>query len=287
MSPQKPNRRPQTGGKVLRPVRTNAGIEAAYRKRLERIVENLHRSTLWWIRAEYRKRPPAIAQDATPFEWMRRVVGKLRDRWVRSIEEAAPKLADYFAQATQNRVDADLKKILRDGGFSIKWQETAGMRDVRAALIAENVALIKSIPSQFFDRVEGIISRGYASGFDLKTVTDELQHAFGLSRKRAAFIASDQASKLSSQLSARRSIDAGLFTAIWKHSHAGKKPRPSHLNIMDGQEFDLREGLFDPDPKVRKKVLPGFLPRCRCTHRVVVPFGNARKAQAERPAYKR
>ena len=158
------------------------------------------------------------------------------------------------------------------------------MRDIRAASIQGNVSLIKSIPSRYFDSVEEIISRGYASGFDLKSVTDELEKTFRLSRKRAAFIARDQGSKLSSQLSARRAIDSGLHMAIWKHSHAGVTPRYTHLHIMNGQEFDLREGLFDPDPRVNKKILPGTEINCRCIARIIVPFGNARKAQAERPA---
>jgi SPP1 gp7 family putative phage head morphogenesis protein len=235
------------------------------------MMASIHRSVIYWLRAEYRKHPPAIAQDASPFEWMRRIIAKLRNRWMKQIEEAAPKLADYFATAVQNRSDAELKKILRDGGFLVKFTNTKAMQDVRAATIAENVSLIKSIPSRFFDQIEGIISRGYAQGYDLKTVTDELQHTFGVTRKRAAFISRDQASKLNSQLTHVRYQEAGIQTMRWQHSLGGKTVRYTHRHVMNGKEYDIKEGMFDPDPKVNRTIYPGTLINCRCIGRAVLP----------------
>jgi uncharacterized protein with gpF-like domain len=134
--------------------------------------------------------------------------------------------------------------------------------------------LFRSIPEQYFSAVEEIISRGYAQGYNLKRVTDELQHRFQLSRKRAKIIAADQASKLNSQLTRTRAIEQGLVTAIWKHSFASKHPRRTHIE-MDGEPFDLREGMYDPDPRVKRYIHAGELPGCKCIHRIVVPFGRA------------
>lgn len=40
---------------------------------------------------------------------------------------------------------------------------------------------------------------------------------------------------------------------------------------MNGQEFDLREGLYDPDPKVRRKIQCGELIECFCLARPILP----------------
>jgi uncharacterized protein with gpF-like domain len=60
----------------------------------------------------------------------------------------------------------------------------------------------------------------------------------------------------------------GITKAIWRHSSAGKVPRPTHLK-MDGQEFEIAKGIWDT--AVEEWVLPGFLPNCRCTSRAIIP----------------
>jgi len=55
-------RRPRE--KTLRAVHPNAGIEAAYRARIEKLVNEMARSVEYWVGAAYRANLPAIAQDA-------------------------------------------------------------------------------------------------------------------------------------------------------------------------------------------------------------------------------
>jgi SPP1 gp7 family putative phage head morphogenesis protein len=145
---------------------------------------------------------------------------------------------------------------------------TAAMQDVFAATVQANVSLIKSIPAQYFTQIEGIVMRGVQTGYDLKQITDDLQHQFKVSRKRAAFIARDQASKATSTLGRARQMSLGITKAIWVHSHAGKVPRPEHVK-MDGKEYDLSEGMFDPVEG--KYIFPGQLINCRCFSRGIVP----------------
>ena len=274
MPPRKPNK-PKAAGTALRPVRPGCGIELQYRRRLEAMTEELHASILWWVRAEYRKHPPALAQDATPFDFLRRLAAKLRNKWLKRIEDAAPRLAEYFATAAANRVDANLKRILRDSGFSIKFQHTKAMQDAQAACIHENVCLIRSIASQYLEGVEGIISRSYAAGYDLKQVTDELQDRYKISRKRAKFIANDQSKKLNSAFARQRFIESGIKTAVWRHSMAAREPRRTHLH-MDGEVFDVEKGMYDPEAYRLKGgafrgewVQPGWLIGCKCS---AIPF---------------
>jgi hypothetical protein len=47
----------------LEPIRANAGIEAAYRKRLQALITEMSRSVIYWTRAAWKKDDPLLAQD--------------------------------------------------------------------------------------------------------------------------------------------------------------------------------------------------------------------------------
>jgi len=49
---------------ILAPVRPNEGLEAAYRRKLDALIDEMHGSLVWWIRAAYRAKLPELAQDA-------------------------------------------------------------------------------------------------------------------------------------------------------------------------------------------------------------------------------
>jgi len=85
--------------------------------------------------------------------------------------------------------------------------------------------------------------------------------------KRAGFIARDQSNKLNAATVRARQLDLGLTQGKWMHSHAGHKPRPSHL-AADGKTFELAKGMFLDG----EWVLPGEKPNCRCSWRIVIPM---------------
>lgn len=49
--------------KILRPVHPNVGIEMEYRRRLLLAIGQMHTAVLGRVSADYRREPPAIAQD--------------------------------------------------------------------------------------------------------------------------------------------------------------------------------------------------------------------------------
>lgn len=254
----------------MRATRPNVGIEHAYRDKLLRLVDDMGRSYVHFIRAQYRATPPEmLTQDASPAKELQKALKGLFDRWESNFADAAPKLARWFTRSTTNRCDASLKKILRDAGISVRFQLTAPVRDILDATVTENVSLIKSIPAKFHLEIEGIVMRSVVEGRDLSDLTRELQHRYKLTRSRAELIALDQNNKVTSAIRRAREIDAGIEEGIWLHSHAGREPRPTHL-ANHGKRFSLVDGWFDPDPKVRKKIWPGQLIRCRCTWKPVV-----------------
>lgn len=209
-----------------------------------------------------------MAQDATPAKELERAIKKLGLRWQKQFDEAAPKLAEYFAKAASKRTDAALKSILKKAGFTVEFRMTAAMRDVVQATVAQNVSLIKSIASEYHTEVEGLVMRSVTEGRDLSGLTKELEKRYGITRRRAEFISLDQNNKASSQLRRVRELELGIDDGIWLHSGGGRHPRPSHVR-QSGRKFSIRDGW--PDPALKgKRIWPGTEPRCRCTWKPVI-----------------
>lgn len=275
--------------KTLAPVRPSAATEARYRCKLQALVAEMAASVLYWLGAAYKANPPTMAEDELPAVAMRNAVRKLARRWQKQFDDLAPQLADYFAQAANERSASQLKRMLRKGGFSVEFKMTRAARDVMNASIAEQVGLIKSIPQKYFTEVEGAVMRSVMAGRDLQALTKELGDKVDLKRigmgrkpgesdkslatrtaKRAAFIARDQNNKATASITRVRQQEIGVTEAIWVHSGGGREPRPTHLAAGKRQQrYDVGEGWLDP--AVGKKVFPGELPNCRCISRPVIP----------------
>lgn len=255
--------------RILPPVRPNAGTEAKYRRKLQALIEEMHASVLYWVKAAYKANEPVIAQDELPTAVLQRVIKKLTRRWEKRFDVASKELAAYFAQAANKRSAQQLQQILKEGGFSVSFKMTRAARDVLNASIAEQVELIRSIPSKYFTDIQGSVMRSVQTGRDLGTLTKELQNNYGVTYRRAALIARDQNNKATATITRVRQKELGLNKAVWVHSGGGKTPRPSHLAAgKRKQEYDINEGWFDPDEG--KYIFPGELINCRCVPRAVI-----------------
>lgn len=283
----------------------SAGVTAKYREKLKCLLDAMQASIEYWLGAALKanepevkalmardevmrqdilarrgrgalehydrtKPPVTIAMDATPADELQRAIRRLARRWQKKFNAMAPELADYFAQEASKRSDKQLQDILRRGGVTVRFRTTKAQRDILNATVNANVSLIKSIPQQYLGKVEGIVMRSVQAGRDLSIVYQDLRKEFGVTKRRASLIARDQNNKATSALSHARQVELGLTEGIWRHSHAGKKKRPTHV-AMDGKKYDLRKGMFDPDPKVNRHVFPGELIECRCQGIPIIP----------------
>ncbi|MDU7406882.1 MAG: phage head morphogenesis protein [Citrobacter portucalensis] len=197
-------------------------------------------SVVYWLSANYRASGAAVAMDASPAVMMRNAMQKLAKRWTRRFDDMAQKLADRFANDAMKNADASLATAFKDAGFTVEFNMTSQMNNALQATIAENVGLIRSIPEKYFTEVEGLVMRSVARGRDNNKATSVVQSA----RQQAL----------------------GITQGIWKHSHAGKEPRPSHVKA-DGKVFELSKGMYLDG----KWVMPGEEINCRCTWSPVIP----------------
>jgi uncharacterized protein with gpF-like domain len=248
-------------------VRPNAGIQAAYQRALDAEIRAMHKDVLARLKTLYAAQRPRIAQDASPAEALQAEITALGRQWLNRFEHLAPWLARHFATKAADRSDRAMMGALRRGGFSVRMQMTPAQTDALDAIVAENVALIRSIPAQYFTQIEGMVMRSVTTGRDLKTLTDDLVRQYGVTRRRAAFISLDQNNKATASMVAIRQKSLGL-KATWLHSAGGKVPRPTHV-ANSGKEYDPIKGWWDP--AVKRFIWPGTEPACRCVSRTVVP----------------
>lgn len=194
----------------------------------------------------------------------------------RMLEEARRQIAQSVNPVA---VEALAKKF---GARTIQFNKIQLGRQVRAAFgvdvvqdnpklgaalehfISENVALIKSVPSQVVDQVEGIVNRAFSNASQVKTIADEIDERFNVGESRARLIARDQVGKLYGQTNAFRQQDLGITQFVWRTA-GDERVRPEH-DDLDGETFS-----YDDPPD---EGLPGEPIQCRCTAEPV--FGTLR-----------
>lgn len=251
-----------------RPMPRNVPLEIWYRKKLMASLRSMSKEVELRVGAQYKRNSPEMAVDASPANDMNALLRHMRYKWKNDFAKLAKTVSKLFAKRAERDASTRLKTILKESGFTVDFKLTPRLSDILQASVAENVSLIKSIQSQYFDQVETIVMQAVKDGRDLGHLREELRKRYAITGRRATVIARDQTNKANAAVSRARTLETGLTKATWVHIGGKYTNRATHVK-MHGQEFDLREGLYDS--KVKRKVLPGELINCSCSYKVVVP----------------
>lgn len=257
--------------RTIPPVRASAAIRARYDARVQGLIDEMDRSILHWISAQWRRSTPETViygSDESPAMELQVAMTKLGKRWLKRFDLLADSLADWFAQAQRDRCQTALASSLRQAGMSVRFKMTPAMRDAFDAVRAENVALIRSVAQSHMTQVETLVMQSVSQGRDLESLTKALQQSAGVTKRRAALIARDQNNKATATMTSVRQRELGITEGIWMHSAGGKHPREKHVKFS-GKKFDLATGHDFGDGF--GAVLPGQAINCRCTWRAVIP----------------
>ena len=122
-------------------------------------------------------------------------------------------------------------------------------------LTAGNVQLIKSIRSQYLDKVQNAVMQAMVKGTLNKDLAAQIKDLGKTTEKRAMFIARDQSSKLNAALTQARHEDVGIKKYMWSTS-LDERVRDSHAD-KEGLVFEYVNPPADTGH-------PGHDFNCRC-----------------------
>jgi uncharacterized protein with gpF-like domain len=216
---------------------------------------------------------------------------KLGKKWEERFAVWAEKQSPAMVKKVLKATDTQIKRALLHF-YSGERLELIGqviptpLKQSMKMHIMENVSLIKSVQSQYHERIVGAVSRSITNAGSIKTLTQEIYKYGDMSLRRANLISLDQTRKMYSNLTIRRFEQVGITKVKWMHTHAGKTDRPYHVRKWDGDYSNypnvngLNGLIFDisnppviqqatkTQPEIRG--FPAQLPFCHCIMRAII-----------------
>ena len=122
-------------------------------------------------------------------------------------------------------------------------------------LTVSNIQLIKSIRTQYLDKVQNAVMQAMVQGTLNKDLAEQLKKLGEDVESRAMLIARDQSSKLNAALTRARHEEVGIKKYMWSTS-GDERVRESHVE-KDGQIFEYTNPPADTGH-------PGHDVNCRC-----------------------
>ena len=156
-----------------------------------------------------------------------------------------------FYSAIEEAVGVDLGAIV----------QSENLEDILTATTRENVSLIKSIPQEYFKKIESIVFTGTTQGRSASSMLEEIRNTGNVTKKRAKLIARDQSSKLNSALNQQRQQNLGVEEYIWRTA-GDERVRDSHRS-KNGKIY-----RWDSPPQDTGH--PGQDIQCRCVAQPII-----------------
>lgn len=185
-----------------------------------------------------------IAMDESPFFMMQNKLKVVFEKYKKIFNGVSLKWASKFIDDVDAFDDRHVQKAIAAKALRIQPDEGyIGIVNAKKDLIADNVALISSLPDEYYSKISDDITKTIAKGGNLKTMKDKLLERGIQTEGRAKRIARDQLFKATGIIDNERMVKNGIYKAKWKHSHGDKVPRKSHLEA-DGKIFDTNTGCL-------------------------------------------
>jgi SPP1 gp7 family putative phage head morphogenesis protein len=216
-----------------------------------------------------------FGQDATIASQSRILLADLGNRFNALFAKKAKALAEGMVKNASKTSSASLHSSLQklSGGMSLKTSVVnTPLQEIYKASVAENVGLIKSIASEYLQKVEGAVMRSITTGNGLQDLVPALEQYEGQTHRRAKNIALDQTRKAYNSINRGRMEALGVKKFTWHHSGGGAHPREDHIEL-DGQVFRF-DALPVIDKRTGERGIPGQAPNCRCTMSPVFDFSE-------------
>lgn len=255
----------------MRGIHANLGVARKYENQLWDLIQLMaddieKRVVEVW---DTRKIKIGFALDARPrdrVEMLRKAFDTLIERWANRFDRNAEKIAKQFTTGIKQTTESAMRAALKAAGWTVAFKPSPAALQAYEAVLAENVSIVKHIPQAHLARVQDVVWKNITKGFDRGRLAQDLRDQVGITEKRAKRMANGQARMAKSTFENVRRLELGITEAIWRHSHAGKEPRPSHVKA-DGTTYEIKDGLVLD----RVRTWPGVEYGCKCFSEAVLP----------------
>lgn len=257
------------GMKILRQVKKNKGVEVEYRKRLEKLIDAMDKSVMYWILADYGNRTAREMSIA---------IQKRVKQWNDVFGDKAGDMALWFANSVRKHTEIGFKMALGEQGID---KSPKVSQDTFNAVKIENEDLIRSIPEKYFTGIETVAMMSLLYNWDKEELKENIEKRHEVTLRRAKTISSDQANKANNIFMIDMCERMNIMKAIWTYTYRSEKPRESHI-AANGTIFDIDKGcLIDGE-----YILPGELYGCKCSFTPIIPeVGDDVRKEIEKNVY--
>jgi SPP1 gp7 family putative phage head morphogenesis protein len=168
--------------------------------------------------------------------------------------KAVEALAESIAEKTDKFQKQEFCKQVRSAVGVDVFSAEPNLVPVTENFVAENVALIKSVPQTYFTDIEKTITRGVSAGERHEDIAKDLTDRFGVAENRAKLIARDQVGKFYGALNMERQTALGVEKYIWRTAN-DNRVRDEHAT-REGEVYSWDDPPDDGEP--------GMAINCRC-----------------------
>jgi SPP1 gp7 family putative phage head morphogenesis protein len=273
----KPDRFTKRKNRTLKPIRPSRVAEAAYRSDLLSVVNRLTSTVNNELIPVIDNSPflgetvDHIVRDAISDSEIRRKIKEL----VRRFEldpDSATRSSRRMVNSVKRTVDDRLRsEVRRSVGIDVEpfLRNDNQLTPLIDQAVKDNVALIKSIPEQYFQKLEEHIVGAVVSGARHEKLKEVVGYVGKIAENRAKLIARDQVSKLNGSINRIRQSSVGIDEYVWSTSK-DERVRETHAE-NEGKKF-----RWDNPPEETGH--PGEDINCRC---VAIPYFNLDAMEAE------
>lgn len=263
----------------FRPIKVSKRTELWYRQQLKQFVKTMTDDI---ERAMQQPQGSFFMDDAEGFKAISaKALMKALEKYEKSDRTSqAENIANGFVSRGDAQNHAEVSTNLKNQtgiDLSVYLGNSPNIAEKVNAMTTANVQLIKSIHSQYLDKVQNAVTQAVVNGTLNKDLVQQIKDIGKTTEKRAAFIARDQSSKLNAALTQARHEEVGIKKYMWSTS-GDERVRESHVE-KDGQVFEYANPPADTGH-------PGHDFNCRC---VAIPYlgdvvktsSNAQEAPSE------
>lgn len=181
--------------------------------------------------------------------------------------DEAKKQVKAVLSGTDRNVKANILQAFSETcSVDIFLNDSQLLQNIEAEWLVQQSRLVDSIVSTYTDKLQTIVSNAVQRGTAMAEVEKEIQELYGVTDKRAKFIARNEVSNLNGIITKQRQVDCGINVYQWSTSN-DERVRKSHAE-MDGKYYywngdklgEINGIKVYPAPKYH----PGMDYNCRC-----------------------